>query len=54
MEVTVPFDNEFWAVSAILSLGAAVEVLGPASMRQRVADEVRGAAAHYAVDSQGL
>ncbi|PWU60718.1 transcriptional regulator [Micromonospora globispora] len=54
IEVTVPFDNEFWAVSAILSLGAAVEVLGPASMRQRVADEVRGAAAHYAVDSQGL
>ena len=47
IEVTVPFDNEFWAVSAILSLGAAVEVLGPASMRRRVADEVRGAAAHY-------
>ena len=47
IELTVPFDNEFWAVSAILSLGAAVEVLGPAAMRQRVADEVRGAAAHY-------
>jgi predicted DNA-binding transcriptional regulator YafY len=48
IEVTVPFENESWACEAILSLGAAVEILRPASMRQRVADEARGAAAHYA------
>ncbi|GAA4235668.1 putative DNA-binding transcriptional regulator YafY [Streptosporangium album] len=48
IEVTVPFENESWACEAILSLGAAVEVLQPAFIRRRVADELRAAAAHYA------
>ncbi|PZF93183.1 transcriptional regulator [Micromonospora deserti] len=48
IEVTVPFENESWARSALLSLGAAVEVLRPAALRQRVADETRRAAARYA------
>lgn len=47
IQVTVPFENESWACEAILSLGSAIEVLRPAFMRQRVADEVRGAAARY-------
>jgi predicted DNA-binding transcriptional regulator YafY len=48
IELTIPFESESWACAALLGLGAAVEVLGPASMRRRVADEARGAAAHYA------
>ncbi|WP_446214774.1 helix-turn-helix transcriptional regulator [Micromonospora sp. IBHARD004] len=48
VELTVPFENESWACSALLSLGAAVEVLRPEAMRARVADETRGAAAYYA------
>lgn len=47
VEVTVPFESKNWAVEAILSLGAAVEVLGPAEMRRRVADEARSIAARY-------
>jgi predicted DNA-binding transcriptional regulator YafY len=45
---TVPFENESWACSAVLSLGAAVEVLRPEAMRARVAEEIRSAAARYA------
>jgi predicted DNA-binding transcriptional regulator YafY len=48
INVTVPFESESWACAAILSLGAAIEVLRPASIRQRVADEAGGGAAHYA------
>ena len=47
IDITVPFESENWACAALLSLGKAVEVLQPAAMRQRVADQVRGAAAHY-------
>ncbi|MDR7275828.1 helix-turn-helix transcriptional regulator [Catenuloplanes atrovinosus] len=47
VEVTVPFESLEWAVSALLGLGAAVEVLAPADLRARIAAEVRGAAAHY-------
>lgn len=47
IELTVPFEDESWACSALLSLGSAVEVLGPAAMRRRVAEEVRDAAARY-------
>ena len=47
VELTVPFENETWACEAILSLGAAVEVLRPPAIRQRVADEARDMAAHY-------
>jgi predicted DNA-binding transcriptional regulator YafY len=48
VEVTVPFEDEVWAVEAVLSLGRAVEVLGPPAMRARVAEEARAIAAHYA------
>src|SRR5688572_15211586 len=47
IEVTVPFEDETWAVEAILSLGAQAEVLEPGFMRQRVADELRAAASRY-------
>lgn len=48
VELTVPFENEHWAVEAILSLGAAARVLEPAFMRERVAEQLRLAAARYA------
>lgn len=47
IDITVPFENENWACAALLSLGKDVEVLGPATMRKRVADQTRGAAARY-------
>jgi predicted DNA-binding transcriptional regulator YafY len=47
IDITIPFESENWACAALLSLGKAVEVLQPAAMRQRVADQTRGAAAHY-------
>ncbi|SCG72470.1 Predicted DNA-binding transcriptional regulator YafY, contains an HTH and WYL domains [Micromonospora coxensis] len=47
VEVTVPFESDAWAGEALLSLGAAVEVLRPAGMRERVARELRAAAARY-------
>jgi predicted DNA-binding transcriptional regulator YafY len=46
-ELTLPFDDEAWAFSCILSLGAAVEVLGPPEFRRRIAAESRRAAARY-------
>ncbi|MGB2572118.1 helix-turn-helix transcriptional regulator [Micromonospora citrea] len=48
VEVTIPFESESWAGEALLSLGAAVEVLRPTAMRERVARELRAAAARYA------
>jgi len=47
LDLTVPFESETWACEAILSLGAAVEVLAPAGMRRRVATEARAIAAYY-------
>jgi predicted DNA-binding transcriptional regulator YafY len=47
IDITIPFESENWACAALLSLGQAVEVLQPTAMRQRVADQTRGAAAHY-------
>ena len=47
IDVSVPFESENWACAALLSLGKAIEVLHPAAMRERVADQARGAAAHY-------
>jgi predicted DNA-binding transcriptional regulator YafY len=47
LELTVPFENELWALSALLSLGSHVEVLAPASLRDRLAAELRTAAARY-------
>lgn len=48
LELTIPFEDEFWACEAILSFGAAIEVLRPASIRRRVAAEARATAAYYA------
>ncbi|MEV4412233.1 WYL domain-containing protein, partial [Catellatospora sp. NPDC049609] len=48
VELTVPFENELWALSALLSLGAHVEVRAPASLRDRLVGELRAAAARYA------
>lgn len=47
VEVTVPFENQTWAVEAILSLGSDVVVLRPESMRKRVLAELRAAAKRY-------
>jgi len=47
VEVTVPFEDETWACEAILSMGAAVEVLGPSAIRHRIAAEIRAMAASY-------
>jgi predicted DNA-binding transcriptional regulator YafY len=47
VELTVPFENEAWAYTAVLSFGAAVEVLAPADLRRRVAGELHAAAARY-------
>ncbi|HCU51348.1 MAG TPA: hypothetical protein DGG94_16380 [Micromonosporaceae bacterium] len=48
IEMTIPFEDETWACEAILSMGSAIEVLRPASMRKRIADEARAAAERYA------
>jgi predicted DNA-binding transcriptional regulator YafY len=48
VELTLPFDDEHWAVTSVLSLGDAVEVVAPAAVRERVAAELRAAAARYA------
>jgi predicted DNA-binding transcriptional regulator YafY len=47
IDLTIPFESENWACAALLSLGKDVEVLQPAAMRERVAAQARGAAAHY-------
>jgi predicted DNA-binding transcriptional regulator YafY len=47
VELTLPFDDEWWAIRTILSLGSAIEVVRPESLRKLVAEEVRGAAAKY-------
>jgi predicted DNA-binding transcriptional regulator YafY len=47
VELTLPFDNETWAYSTILSFGAAIEVLAPAGLRGRVAAESEATAARY-------
>lgn len=45
--VTVPFEGEPWAATTLLGLGSQVEVLEPPSLRARMSDETRAAAAHY-------
>jgi predicted DNA-binding transcriptional regulator YafY len=47
IELTVPFENEGWALSALLSLGTAVQVLAPEHIREQVVEELRAAAAQY-------
>ena len=45
--VTVPFETESWAATALLGLGSRVEVLAPPSLRARMAAETKAAAARY-------
>lgn len=47
LELTVPFDNEWWARDALRRLGADAEILRPANLRRRVATELRRASAQY-------
>ncbi len=47
VELTVPFESEAWAATALLGLGGEVEVLAPEGLRRRVAEEARRAAARY-------
>ncbi len=47
VELTVPFDDDHWAVTSILSLGSAAEVLGPEHIRRRVAEEARAVTSLY-------
>ncbi|GAA4213133.1 helix-turn-helix transcriptional regulator [Actinocatenispora rupis] len=48
VEVTVPFEGVRWARSALLGLGAGVEVLAPPEVRDWIAAESRATAARYA------
>ncbi len=47
VELTVPFEGERWACSALLGLGPTVEVLAPATLRSRIAAQARAVAAQY-------
>ncbi|WP_157241253.1 helix-turn-helix transcriptional regulator [Catenuloplanes japonicus] len=47
VELTVPFESAGWAFTALLGLGADVEVLGPADLRGRMAEELRRASGLY-------
>jgi predicted DNA-binding transcriptional regulator YafY len=47
VEVTVPFEEEFWAREAVLSFGAAAEVLQPPKLRAQIAREIQAMARRY-------
>ena len=47
VELTLPFENESWAVWALLGLGKDIEVVAPPELREKIAEQVCGAAAHY-------
>lgn len=47
VELTVPFDNDWWARDALLRLGSDAEILRPAAIRKQVANELRKAFAQY-------
>ncbi|MFI5841510.1 helix-turn-helix transcriptional regulator [Catenuloplanes sp. NPDC051500] len=47
VELTVPFESAEWSFTALLGLGAAVEVMAPADLRTRIAGELSSAAAQY-------
>lgn len=47
IELTVPFDNEWWAFDSLLRLGGDAEVIAPADLRSRLASEFTAAAARY-------
>ncbi|MGW1058812.1 helix-turn-helix transcriptional regulator [Micromonospora rubida] len=47
VELTIPFEGENWACTALLGLGPAVQVLAPAPLRARMAAQTRAASARY-------
>jgi predicted DNA-binding transcriptional regulator YafY len=47
VELTLPFDDELWAIRTVLSLGSGIEVVRPLPLRELIAEEVRAAAARY-------
>lgn len=47
VELTVPFEGASWARTALLGLGADVEVLAPADLRQQIAHHSSTTAARY-------
>jgi len=47
VEITVPFESASWARTALLGLGAGVEVLAPADLREQIGAQARATAAHY-------
>lgn len=47
VELTVTFETESWACTALLGLGSQVEVLAPASLRAKVASQARAVVATY-------
>jgi len=48
VELTVPFEGNWWALTSLLGLGGGVEVLAPDSLRAAIRDEVQRMAARYA------
>ncbi len=47
VRLEVPFEGLAWAATALLGLGAGIEVLAPASLRERLAAEARAVADRY-------
>jgi len=47
VRLTVPFEGYAWATTALLGLGAGVEVLAPRPLRDRIAAEARAMSARY-------
>ncbi len=54
IDVTVQFETDSWAVSALLGLGGSVEVLEPRRLRDRMRAETTQAAARYTRADAGL
>lgn len=53
VEITVPFEGEGWALTALLGLGSQAEVLSPPSLRRRMALESVAMAKFYADEGPG-
>jgi predicted DNA-binding transcriptional regulator YafY len=47
VELTLPFDDELWAIRTVLSLGSGIEVVRPEALRRLIGEELREAAARY-------
>jgi predicted DNA-binding transcriptional regulator YafY len=49
VELTVPFEGHQWALTTLLGLGGAVEILAPDALRTAIHREVRQLAARYRI-----